>query len=189
MPPVGNLYPNSGILPKRVEKPRAAGWKSLPKSGKPAEKGRDSSPRPPEISTQTTKNPEKGRNFPTAQPSCRQRAIPYIPNESAYHHGTFDNTHYFDIIDCIKNENIAELNKISPQKVYEEDFNELVKAYKSYRESAAKAVKGLGEDIDYTYGLQGFAESWLDMEGGATQYVTPLSGSWLETVGILKEIK
>lgn len=189
MPPVGNLYPNSGILPKRVENPRAAGWKSLPKSGKPAEKGRDSSPRPPEISTQTTKNPEKGRNFPTAQPSCRQRAIPYIPNESAYHHGTFDNTHYFDIIDCIKNENIAELNKISPQKVYEEDFNELVKAYKNYRESAAKAVKGLGEDIDYTYGLQGFAESWLDMEGGATQYVTPLSGSWLETFGILKEIK
>ena len=75
--------------------------------------------------------------------------IPYIPNESAYHHGTFDNTHYFGIIDCIKNENIAELNKISPQKVYEEDFNELVKAYKNYSESAAKAVKGLGEDIDY----------------------------------------
>lgn len=68
-------------------------------------------------------------------------------------------------------------------------FNELVKAYKNYSESAAKAVKGLGEDIDYTYGLQGFAESWLDMEGGATQYVTPLSGSWLETFGILKEIK
>lgn len=64
-------------------------------------------------------------------------------------------------------------------------FNELVKAYKNYSESAAKAVKGLGEDIDYTYGLQGFAESWLDMEGG----VTPLSGSWLETFGILKEIK
>lgn len=68
-------------------------------------------------------------------------------------------------------------------------FNELVKAYKNYSESAAKAVKGLGEDIDYTYGLQGFAESRLDMEGGATQYVTPLSGSWLETFGILKEIK
>ena len=68
-------------------------------------------------------------------------------------------------------------------------FNELVKAYKNYSESAAKAVKGPGEDIDYTYGLQGFAESWLDMEGGATQYVTPLSGSWLETFGILKEIK
>ena len=140
MPPTGNLYPNSGKQPKRVENPVAA-------------------------------------------------MIPYIPNESAYHHSTFDNTHYFDIINCIKNENIAELNKISPQKVYEEDFNELVKAYKNYSESAAKAVKGLGEDIDYTYGLQGFAESWLDMEGGATRYVTPLSGSWLETFDILKEIK
>ena len=156
-----NLYPNSENRPKRVENPSAAGWKSLPKQRKTAEKV----------------------EIPVAA------MIPYIPNESAYHHGTFDNTHYFDIINCIKNENIAELNKISPQKVYEEDFNELVKAYKNYSESAAKAVKGLGEDIDYTYGLQGFAESWLDMEEGATRYVTPLSGSWLETFDILKEIK
>lgn len=31
MPPVVNLYPNSGNRPKRVENPGAAGWESLPK--------------------------------------------------------------------------------------------------------------------------------------------------------------
>ena len=41
-PPVVNLYPNSGNRPKRVEIPATAGWKSLPKSGKSGEKGRDS---------------------------------------------------------------------------------------------------------------------------------------------------
>ena len=161
MPPTGNLYPNSGNRPKKVEKPRAAVRKSLPKQRETAEKV----------------------EIPVAA------MIPYIPNESAYHHGTFDNTHYFDIIDCIKNKNRFKLNKISPKEVSNDDFKKLVEAYKNYSESAAKAVEGLGKDIDYTYGLQGFAESWLDMEGGAIQYVTPISGSWLETFGILKEIK
>ena len=31
MPPVGNLYPNSGKQAKRVENPGVTGWKSLPK--------------------------------------------------------------------------------------------------------------------------------------------------------------
>ncbi len=144
MPPVGNLYPNSGKQPKRVENPSAADRKSLPKQRKSAEKVEIPSAADRKSLPKQRKSDEKVE-IPVVS------MIPYIPNESAYHHGTFDNTHYFDIIDCIKNENIAELNKISPQKVYEEDFNELVKAYKNYSESAAKAVKGLGEDIDYTY--------------------------------------
>ncbi|HAI92087.1 MAG TPA: hypothetical protein DCM21_06030 [Butyrivibrio sp.] len=60
MPPVGNLYPNSGNLTKRVEIPSATGWKSLPKSGKTAEKGRDSWCRRLEISTQTAEIGRKG---------------------------------------------------------------------------------------------------------------------------------
>ena len=36
-----------GKTTEKVENPSAAGWKSLPKSGKPAEKGRDSSSRRP----------------------------------------------------------------------------------------------------------------------------------------------
>ena len=58
-------------------------------------------------------------------------------------------------------------------------------SYNRYSKDAADAVKGLGKDIDYTYGLQGFAETWLDMEGGATQFVTPISGTRLEKFGIL----
>ena len=74
MPLVGNLYPNSGNQPKKVEIPSAPGrislpkqWKpakkveipdaacriSLPKQWKSAEKGRDSHCRRPHISTQT----------------------------------------------------------------------------------------------------------------------------------------
>ena len=37
-PPDVNLYPNSENRPKRVEIPVAAGFKSLPKQGKSAEK-------------------------------------------------------------------------------------------------------------------------------------------------------
>ena len=40
-------------------------------------------------------------------------------------------------------------------------------------------------NIDYTYGLQGVAEKWVDMEGGATQFVTPINGIWLEKFGVL----
>ena len=59
-PPSGNLYPKGGKPAKRVENPRAAGQKSLPKSGKSAEKGRESRCRRLEISTQIEKNDRKG---------------------------------------------------------------------------------------------------------------------------------
>ena len=58
-PPVGNLYPNSEKLPKRVENPSAAGRISLPKSGKSAEKVEIPSSRRSEISTQTAQNRSK----------------------------------------------------------------------------------------------------------------------------------
>ena len=61
MPPVGNLYPNSGNRPKKVEKPRAADRKSLPKQRKIAEKGREAYSCRPEISTQTAEIGRKGR--------------------------------------------------------------------------------------------------------------------------------
>ena len=35
---VGNLYPNSGKQPKKVENPELAYWKSLPKQWETAEK-------------------------------------------------------------------------------------------------------------------------------------------------------
>ena len=82
MPKIGNLYPNNvkpskrveipsspgcKFLPKqrksaeKVENPRAAVRKSLPKQRKSTEKGRDSSFRPPEISTQMVEIDRKGR--------------------------------------------------------------------------------------------------------------------------------
>ena len=56
----GNLYPNRGKQPKRVEKPELACWKSLPKSGKSAEKGRETQSRRSEISTQIVEISRKG---------------------------------------------------------------------------------------------------------------------------------
>ena len=56
----GNLYPNQGNQPKRVEKPGATVRKSLPKSGESAEKGRESQHRRSEISTQIGEIRRKG---------------------------------------------------------------------------------------------------------------------------------
>ena len=75
------------------------------------------------------------------------------------------------------------MNSISPTEVTKKNFEYLQNAYQIYCKNADKAVKGM--NIDYTYGLQGFAESWLDMEGGATQFVTPINGIWLEKFGVL----
>ena len=47
---------------KRVEKPGAAGWESLPKSRKSAEKGRETRARLLGISTQIGKIGRKGRD-------------------------------------------------------------------------------------------------------------------------------
>ena len=81
MPLLGNLYPNSGNQPKRVEipgaafgksllkqqksaerveNPDAAFGKSLPKQRNTVEKGRESHSCRPEISTQTAGNGRKG---------------------------------------------------------------------------------------------------------------------------------
>ena len=62
MPPAGNLYLNGGNPGKRVEKPSPAVQKSLHKTGKTGEKGRESQCRLPKISTQNRKIPEKGRD-------------------------------------------------------------------------------------------------------------------------------
>jgi len=50
---VGNFYPNSGFCQKKVEIPSPAYRKSLPKTGKTGEMGRETNFHLPEISTQT----------------------------------------------------------------------------------------------------------------------------------------
>ena len=67
-PPSGNLYPNRGNRPKRVENPVVAIRKSLPKQRKSAEKGRDSCSRHSEISTQIGEISRKGRDSHYCRP-------------------------------------------------------------------------------------------------------------------------
>ena len=54
------------------------------------------------------------------------------------------------------------MNSISPTEVTKKNFEYLQNAYQIYCKNADKAVKGM--NIDYTYGLQGVAEKWVDME-------------------------
>lgn len=64
VPSPGNLYPNRGNQPKKVEKSEAAVWKSLPKERETAEKGRESQVCFWEISTQIGEISRKGQRFP-----------------------------------------------------------------------------------------------------------------------------
>lgn len=63
------------------------------------------------------------------------------------------------------------------------EFAEMKKDYQGF-------ISKIGEEmpnVDATYGLRGKAAQMGDMEGGANQFLTPLSGSILEKLGILTE--
>ncbi|HEX9062318.1 MAG TPA: hypothetical protein VF941_19275 [Clostridia bacterium] len=151
-----------------------------------------------------------GNNFgiiPESGVPCTmdERAICYIENPSAYHSYSFDSTHYFDCIDCIKNKDIDGLNKIIDEinlsngdnKILHVDADDLVDwnlQYKKFQNNKLLRdmcdVKGL----DSTYGLMGNAAPWYDesmskilASGGAGQINTPVSGNVLKQLGILKE--
>lgn len=116
-----------------------------------------------------------------------QRAIPYYDNPEAYHIGRFNNKTYFDKIDAIRDNDIKKLNEILKQEnVKTIDVNEFAEMKKGYQGFISK----IGEEmpnVDATYGLRGKAAPMGDMEGGANQFLTPLSGSILEKLGILTE--
>ncbi len=119
--------------------------------------------------------------------SYSERAIPYVENEAAYHIGTFNNESYFDKIDAIKNSNLDELNNILKAEGIDEVgasyFKNLKNSYDDFIEDTADAV---GSNIDATYGLKGNAAAWGDMIGGAGQFVTPLNGTSMSRIGIIK---
>ena len=56
-----------------------------------------------------------------------------------------------------------------------------------YEIDSIKDIKDVFGNIDAPYGLKGFAAPWKNdlMEGGAQQIVTPLSGTFLERIGII----
>ena len=57
-----------------------------------------------------------------------------------------------------------------------------------YTEFISKIRKEM-PDVDAAYGLRGKTAPMGDMEGGANQFLTPLSGDALERLGILTEYK
>ena len=42
-------------------------------------------------------------------------------------------------------------------------------------------------NIDATYGVKGIASAWSELSGGARQFVMPLNGNIMKTIGILYE--
>lgn len=116
-----------------------------------------------------------------------QRAIPYYDNPEAYHIGHFHNETYFDKIDAIRNNDIKKLNEILKREnvktIGVNDFAEMKKDYQNF-------ISKIGEEmpnVDAIYGLRGKTAPMGDLEGGANQFLTPLSGSFLEKLGILTE--
>lgn len=116
-----------------------------------------------------------------------QRAIPYYDNPEAYHIGHFHNKTYFDKIDAIRNNDIKKLNEILKREnvktIGVNDFAEMKKDYQSF----ISRIREEMPNVDATYGLRGKAASMSDMEGGANQFLTPLSGEILNQLGILAE--
>ena len=120
--------------------------------------------------------------------TVEERAIPYIENKDAYHHGDFNANSYFDKVDAIKNEDIEKLNVILTSEGYQPlDTYEFDEIKLDYKENCYYLKEYLSSDIDVTYGIKGNAASWGDMCGGAEQLTMPLSGEQLERLGIMME--
>ena len=127
--------------------------------------------------------PKKGKY------SYEQRSIPYYDNEAAYHIGRFRNETYFDKIDAIRDNEIEKLNKLLKQEnLATISAGDFAKIRGKYTEFISKIRKEM-PDVDAAYGLRGKTAPMGDMEGGANQFLTPLSGDALERLGILTEYK
>lgn len=134
-----------------------------------------------------------GKNFAdvpkTGKYTYSQRSIPYNENEAAYHTGIFNNKTYFDKIDAIRDNDIEKLNQILAKEdvvnINAEDFEKIRNDYEKYIQNVQDELP----EMDAPYGLSGEAAQMMDLEGGANQFVTPLRGTFLKQLGILKEFK
>ena len=117
-----------------------------------------------------------------------KRSIPYIENQQAYHCGTFNADSYFDKIDAIRSNDAEGLNSILASEnlssLKEEEFEDL---YYDYHASRDSLKNKLDADVDVTYGVEGRAAKWGEMQGGAEQLTTPLSGEQMVRLGIMFE--
>ena len=115
-----------------------------------------------------------------------QRALPYVENEMAYHTGTFNIATYYDKIDAIKTGDIIALNHILRKEgIRDVDTTYFENLRDTYNDFIADVADVIGPTIDATYGLKGKAAAWGEMEGGAMQFVTPISGNMMFRLGII----
>ena len=91
-------------------------------------------------------------------------------------------------IDAVINGDIDSLNSILKSEgidiVDEKYFSGLQDQYADYLDDIKDSI---GEDCNAPYGLQGEAATWIDLNGGASQFVTPFNGNVLSRLGICKE--
>ena len=102
-----------------------------------------------------------------------ERSICYIDNEFAYNdYSYFDNEHYFDVIDCIKNNDVDALNKVIDDinkknetnlgHISENKINLWNKDYKAFQKDAQLIALCNEKGIDTTYGVMGKAAPWYE---------------------------
>ncbi|MCM3603313.1 hypothetical protein M3175_21575 [Robertmurraya korlensis] len=132
-----------------------------------------------------------------------ERSICYIENPYAYNdYKYFDNEHYFDAIDSIRNNDPNALNKVidsinakNGTNINHVDEDVMETWHMDYLEfQNDPLLKKLCEDkgVSPTYGLLGEAAPWYDKNGGlitsggAVQINIPVKGITLLQLGILK---
>ncbi len=133
-----------------------------------------------------------------------ERSICYIDNPYAYNkYSYFDNEHYFDCIDCIKNNDSDALNKViddinlkngtSIEHVDSDIIERWNASYMKFQNDPQLKELCANKNVDSTYGVIGKAAPWKSADGeiitsgGAGQLNTPVSGQILKDLGILKE--
>lgn len=129
------------------------------------------------------------------------RAIAYIKNDNAYHQYEFVNTHYFDYIDVISDDTQTTPDRLNEmlerntprgvkvEAITQKEFDDMKNGIARFQQTQVDEKMGTNSK----YGLIGKAAEWnvedtFIAKGGAGQLNTPIGGSMLIKLGVLKEV-
>ena len=98
-----------------------------------------------------------------------------IRESNQNYNARIENIRLKNLVEILKKENIEEWDI--------EEFEELRYEYKIFTKNIQKEIG----NIDATYGVKGIASAWSELSGGARQFVMPLNGNIMKTIGILYE--
>ncbi len=120
--------------------------------------------------------------------SNSERGVPYLENPAAYHKGSIDVNYYYDALDAIADKDLNRLNQLLGERgmneMQEAEFKRLLNQYDYYNNNVLSDLHL--EHGSARYGITGYAKPWGKLVGGAPQYTTPLTGTVMKNLGIIK---